>query len=204
MDVQNCKCSRDTQESASGEDKVVTEGRVLGVIAVTRAIGDHLFKLPSIYTSRVFRNAYHGLRPGSEAMVDKLLERSLTPPYLSNIPDITHLTLKKDDISKACLILCSDGLMDLYDENPQEDNSLKTLDLNAVVNEWVQLVGEESASIVDDKVAGDVNANLALRLVYRGLGGGGRDLEKLSRFLTVQMDEKWMDDTTVIVEGLGL
>ncbi|ESK82281.1 phophatase 2c family protein [Moniliophthora roreri MCA 2997] len=191
------------KEQHPGEDKVVTEGRVLGVIAVTRAIGDHLFKLPSIYTSRVFRNAYHGLRPGSEAMVEKLLERNITPPYLSNVPDITHLTLKKDEISKACLILCSDGLMDLYDENPQEDDSLKTLDLDAAAKQWVQIVGEESALIVNEKVAGDVNANLALRLVYKGLGGG-RDVERLSRFLTVQMDEKWMDDTTVIVEGLGL
>ncbi|KAK7034763.1 hypothetical protein VNI00_012170 [Paramarasmius palmivorus] len=77
-----------------GEDKVVTEGRVLGLIAVTRAP-------VRIYTSRIFRNAYSGLRPGSEEMVAKLLERNITPPYLSNVPDVSHLKLKKDDISKG-------------------------------------------------------------------------------------------------------
>ncbi|KAF9261951.1 protein serine/threonine phosphatase 2C [Marasmius fiardii PR-910] len=179
-----------------GEDLVVTDDRVLGVIAVTRAIGDHLFKLPSVYASRIFRNAFKGLRPGSEEMIKKLMQRNLTPPYLSNVPDVEHLNLKEEGASHGCLILCSDGLMDLY-----------AVGIAAMAEIWIRMIAERSLipQISNSEQIGselDVQVNLALRLIYEGLGECRRDEDKMSWMLTLEMDDKWMDDTTVIVEGI--
>ncbi|KAG7090601.1 hypothetical protein E1B28_009704 [Marasmius oreades] len=189
-----------------GEELVVTDDRVLGVIAVTRAIGDHLFKLPSVYTSRIFRNAFQGLRPGSEEMIKKITERNLTPPYLSNSPDIVHLNLKDEGASHACLILCSDGLMDLFSGGHNRTNA-QPLNISKMAESWIRMVAEESlvpSSNSGQNNIGDAKSNLALRLVYEGLGDSRRDEERMSWMLTLEMQEKWMDDTTVIVEGITL
>lgn len=122
-------------------------------------------------------NAKPGFRFSTR--VDDFLGRNLTPPYVSNQADVQKVDLGEGD---AFLILCSDGLMDLYE--PQ------TLDEMAMT--WVELVGAT-------KIGGG-RQNAALRLLREGLGG--EDGEKVSRVLTVELMEKWMDDTTVIVLSL--
>jgi pyruvate dehydrogenase phosphatase len=122
-------------------------------------------------------NAQPGFRIATR--VEDFLGRNLTPPYLSNRADVQKADLGAAD---AFLILCSDGLMDLYEH--------ETLDQMA--NTWVQLVG-------GIKARGE-RQNAALCLLREGLGG--KDDEKVSRVLTVELMEKWMDDTTVIVLSL--
>ncbi|KAL0578837.1 hypothetical protein V5O48_003161 [Marasmius crinis-equi] len=189
-----------------GEDLAITDGRVLGVIAVTRAIGDHMFKLPSLYTSRVFSNVNGGFRPGPEeaAKIAKVVMRNVTPPYLNSVPDIVHLNLKDEGATHACLILCSDGLIDLYSDDNQRVAS--ELNMALMATPWIRTVGDESLKPLPSGKTGEVKANLALRLVYEGLGGGTgqNDLDRISRMITVEMDDKWMDDTTVVVEGLNV
>jgi len=68
-----------------------------------------MFKLPSVYTSRVFSNVKGGFRQGPEeaAKVTKAVTRNLTPPYLSSVPDITHLNLKEERATHGTSILAN-------------------------------------------------------------------------------------------------
>lgn len=104
--------------------------------------------------------------------------RIRTPPYVSHKPDVYHRVLPN---SPSFLILCSDGLPDLYDEmGPSE-----------LVNRWVGIVGRcwESQG---------PRRNTALSLLRDAIGGD--DTNTVSQNLTVEMDERWMDDTTIIVQ----
>lgn len=49
---------------------------------------------------------------------------------------------------------------------------------------------------------GKAENNLALMLLRRALGGEPMDVTKLSQMLTLDMDQPWMDDTTIIVQAL--
>ncbi|RDB25034.1 Protein phosphatase 2C C10F6.17c [Hypsizygus marmoreus] len=162
-----------------GEPDCVMDDRVLGAIAVTRAVGDHLFKLPSIYTERIFKNAKPGF--SFTKKIDDFLLRNKTPPYLSNRPDVRHVKLGATD---SLLIMCSDGLLDLYEDYD--------LSLRDVADLWVKFLGRRETS--------RDNPNRALSLLREALGG--EDADKVSRMMTVEMDFRWMDDTTIVVQRL--
>lgn len=110
--------------------------------------------------------------------------RILTPPYVSNIPEVYHRVLPS---TPSFLILCSDGLTDLYEEMGQQE----------MVNHWVQVVSQalELFSCLSDQ-----RTNLALRLLRDAIGG--EDATIVSRNITVEMEERWMDDTTIVVQRL--
>ncbi|CAA7259279.1 unnamed protein product [Cyclocybe aegerita] len=164
-----------------GEAACILDDRVLGAIAVTRAIGDFSFKLPAIYTSRVFLNSHPGFVIPEKVRI--FTRRNLTPPYMSGVPDIKHVHLPSLDSDAAFLIMCTDGMMDL-----DETNRLK---LEQVLSKrWVNYVGSNF----------DQKKNLALGLLREALGGD--DIEKVSRMLTVEMEFRWMDDTTILVHRL--
>ncbi|KAH7905624.1 protein serine threonine phosphatase 2C [Hygrophoropsis aurantiaca] len=165
------------------EPECILRDRVLGAIAVTRAIGDQVFKLPSIYTKRVFENCSPGFQLSTP--IDVFLGRNKTPPYLSNEADIQHVDLR--NIDARFLIMCSDGLVDLYVYDQERTGSLQ-----AIANKWVELVGRAMAQNPSD--------NSALSLLRDALGGD--DEERVSQMLTVEEVSKWMDDTTVLVQSL--
>lgn len=145
------------------------------------ALGDHYFKLPAVYTHRVFLNSQPSF-PSPEK-VRSFIARNMTPPYLSGIPDVRHVDLAASNLSEAFLIMCSDGLMDLYDED--------RLDLKGMLApRWVQHVAARSRG----------SKNLALDLLRDALGGS--DADKVSRMITVEMTFRWMDDTTILVQRL--
>jgi len=163
------------------EPECFFEERVLGAIAVTRSLGDYYFKLPAVYTHRVFLNSEPSFP--SPDKVRSFIFRNKTPPYLSGIPDIQHVDLASSNSSEAFLIMCSDGLMDLYDDD--------RLNLQSVLApRWVGHVAAQSRA----------SKNLALDLLRDGLGGD--DTEKVSRMITVEMTFRWMDDTTILVQRL--
>jgi len=169
-----------------GEDEVVLNDRVLGAIAVTRAIGDLEFKLPAVYTQRVLANTKPGFRLSTK--LSEFLPRNITPPYVSNIADVQHVKLDSSQQDERFLVMCSDGLTDLYmyDSNDQED--LATLE--QIADYIVVMAGSRA----------DPHSNAALCLLRDALGGD--DEEKVSRSLTVEMAEKWMDDVTILVQHL--
>ncbi|KAF9007959.1 protein serine threonine phosphatase 2C [Cyathus striatus] len=163
------------------EQECVLNERVLGAIAVTRAVGDHLFKLPSLYTQRVFMNAEPGFMFSSK--VEDFLDRNLTPPYLSNRADVQFVDLKAcGETERHFLILCSDGLLDLYYDSAMELQDLADL--------WVKYITEDNV----------LSQNLALSLLREALGG--TDDEKVSRMMTVEMGTRWMDDTTIVIQKI--
>jgi pyruvate dehydrogenase phosphatase len=114
--------------------------------------------------------------------IDEFLDRNLTPPYLSNQAESRHFKLKVD-MEEAYLIMCSDGLLDLYKESK---------DLPKLTEKWFRIIDEVSPQIG--------NTNLAVRLLRDGMGGN--DNERVSRLITVEMEHKWMDDTSIIVQRL--
>lgn len=137
------------------------------------ALGDAWLKLPATYTYKVFHNidadwiAQHD--------ISACVPRLLTPPYVSNQPDVFHRRLRHPSGSgntvDGFVILCSDGLQDLYDGLSEQD----------MADEWVRVVGRElDASLRNQRSRG----NLAMGLLRDAMGGD--DTRLLSRNLTVE------------------
>jgi pyruvate dehydrogenase phosphatase len=146
------------------------------------ALGDTWLKLPPIFSQRVlldFRREWNVQRP------ETYVARVKSPPYVSNVPDVHHYPLPKGAPGQQrdlFLISCSDGLADLYDGQTRPD----------MIHRWVTVVGRS----IENRTRG----NLALSLLRDGLGGA--DIRLVSQKLTVEMEEKWMDDVTIIVQRL--
>lgn len=146
----------------------------------TSAVGDTWLKIPAIYSQRVllgFRQEWTVERP------EPFISRIMTPPYVSSTPDVYHLPLPRGAPGRPrdlFLLMCSDGLGDLYDDRSRAD----------IINRWVRTVGRS----LDSREQG----NLSFILLRDALGGA--DTRLVSQYLTVEMDEKWMDDVTVIVQ----
>ncbi|THH16583.1 hypothetical protein EW146_g4080 [Bondarzewia mesenterica] len=144
------------------------------------AVGDTWLKLPAIYSQRVLlglRHDWNVERPGD------YIARIISPPYVSSTPDVYHLPLPRGTPGRPrdfFLLMCSDGLADLYDERSRMD----------MANRWVRTIGR----YLDSRGRG----NVALHLLRDALGG--EDTRLVSRYLTVEMEEKWMDDVTIMVQ----
>ncbi|KAI0743790.1 protein serine/threonine phosphatase 2C [Daedaleopsis nitida] len=171
------------------EADCVWNNRVLGFLAPTRAIGDAWLKLPAVYADLVFKHL------DAEWLTAEIMEshvpRIRTPPYLSNTPEVYHLDLTAAANSsrqgQRVLVLCSDGLTDLYDGYSFQE----------MADEWLEVVGRELDSPLGPNCD---RANLALSLLREAIGG--EDSQLVSRNLTVEMEERWMDDTTIVMQRL--
>jgi hypothetical protein len=140
-----------------------------------------------------------------------VLPRVLTPPYLDAEADVTHYSLSAHpNIAQRMLILCSDGLGTLaFQENEtvwqtpalsEKERELAFARLEQRAAEgWVQRAGLSLDASGDDVTS----ANLALAILRGalacddGIGKGNEDPLRLARRLTVEMDQRWMDDTTI-------
>ncbi|KAJ7124881.1 phosphatase 2C-like domain-containing protein [Mycena epipterygia] len=161
------------------EPDSVTNGRVLGFLEPTRAIGDSFLKFPSLYTSRIFSNLDQDWI--SQGTLRQCASRIYTPPYVSNVPDVYHLDLPS---RPWFLILCSDGLAsaEAYDG----------MDVSTMTRTWTEFMGQ----ILDSQSPA---VNTALSLLRAAIGG--QDEHKVSRNITVEMpDERWMDDISISVQ----
>jgi len=165
-----------------GELECMEGNRIVGFLDPTRSLGDTWLKLPPIFSQRVlldFRREWNVQRP------ETYVARVKSPPYVSNVPDVHHYPLPKGALGQQrdlFLISCSDGLADLYDGQTRPD----------MFHRWVTVVGRS----IENRTRG----NLALSLLRDGLGGA--DIRLVSQKLTVEMEEKWMDDVTIIVQRL--
>ncbi|KAF7344488.1 Serine/threonine protein phosphatase 2C [Mycena sanguinolenta] len=168
-----------------GEDECLLKDRVLGSIAITRAIGDFEFKLPQIYTTRVFLNSNPSFQ-FSVAKVEDFLGRNLTPPYLSAQCDVQHIHVPSLGASEAFLILASDGLIDLSGDAYGMDHR----DPQLAGKKWVEVLSRE-----------DRTGNAALYLLKDAMGS---EAEAVSSVLMVETEngKKWIDDTTIIFTKL--
>lgn len=117
--------------------------------------------------------------------LETFLPRSKTPPYVSSTPSVKHRSLNTGTSASQVtsqteghhgfLIMCSDGLTDL-------SGGIKP-------KEW--------ANVVERAMASSEGANPASALLRWAMGG--ENAAQVSRLLTVEMSERWMDDTTVVV-----
>lgn len=148
----------------------------------SQAIGDAWLKIPAGHTRQILDVLEADWL--EQYQLEDYLPSVLTPPYVSNYPEIYHHRLLKGETDPKFLILCSDGLSDLYGGRSEQQ----------LVNDWVTVVGQElDLSIAEMRVP----ENLAVCLLRDGLGGDDTNL--VSRNLTVEMEERWMDDTTIVV-----
>jgi len=161
----------------------LTGSRVLGAIMVSRALGDFLFKLPSLFTRKVILNASPGLKVS--VPVESYLDRIKTPPYVSNVAEIHHRKLstsgKEAGKQEKYIVLSSDGLSDLYRSKSDEETR----------RQWAEVVGN----------AGVGKKNKALELLKAAIGGPNED--RMSMYLKLEREGRWMDDTTIVVMALS-
>ncbi|KAI0769315.1 protein serine/threonine phosphatase 2C [Trametes elegans] len=185
----------------AGEAGCTWNDRVLGFLAPTRALGDAWLKLPAVYAELVFKHLDADWL--SAEVMEPHVPRIRTPPYLSSNPDVYHVPLRDGRAPGAgagagrggatpnpqerVLILCSDGLSDLYDGYSHQE----------MAAEWVQAVGQELDAPARP---GSGRPHLALALLREAIGGS--DTQLVSRNLTVEMEERWMDDTTIVIQRL--
>lgn len=159
--------------------------------------GDIPFKQPPVFTRRILYNlfpGFHNVSPWEEFLV-----RNQTPPYVTAEPQIIHRTLAREttkgDNSSAAnppprfLILASDGFFDLCDGEGQA----------RVIESWARgMVLHNPPSSVTDAPSGSRQDNMALRLLRRAVGG--EDRFSVSRVLTLDMSDAWIDDTSIVVQ----
>lgn len=152
------------------------------------AIGDTWMKIPSVYSHKVLRRTKEFWSSGiSEVNVDRIK----TPPYVSNAPQVYHEQLRSRRSSSpsgdvdVALVICSDGLVDLYEDQDFEEEY--------ILKRWAAKIGEKIAPVS----ASRTRLNLAAHLLRDAIGGD--DLARASANLTVEMEERWMDDTTILV-----
>ncbi|KAJ7502741.1 protein serine threonine phosphatase 2C [Mycena galericulata] len=165
-----------------GEEECVLRDRVLGAIAVTRAVGDFLFKLPTVYTERVFMNAKPGFQFSTK--IADFLGRNLTPPYLTAESDVQHVHVPSLGATEAFLVLASDGLVDLSGDTYGYDHR------DPVIGgkKWVEVLGRKERT-----------GNGALYLLRDAMG---QDEDAVSSMLTIDSQKRWMDDTTILLTSL--
>ncbi|KIY50183.1 protein serine/threonine phosphatase 2C [Fistulina hepatica ATCC 64428] len=157
-----------------GEIQALQDGRILGFLEPTRALGDLWLKNP--FMLRVLSNMNQDWISPSSAMEYKA--RMRTPPYVSNVADVHHL---QPPNSACLLILASDGL--------SSTEAYEDCSLNTAATRWARAAG-----------AGLSSPNVAVCVLRDALGG--EDIQQVSRNMTVEMDERWMDDITIIVQHL--
>ncbi|KAF7793792.1 hypothetical protein EIP86_004913 [Pleurotus ostreatoroseus] len=161
-----------------------TRGACLNILRVPRrshevaAIGDAWLKLPAVYTEKVLIHVDASWL-NSESLA-RYIPQIRTPPYVSNQADVYYRRLKRGSVQDVFLITCSDGLLDLCGGEL----------VQGVVDQWAHIVGRSLES--------SKQRNSALALLRAAIGGD--DIKVVSRNMTVEMDERWMDDTTIIVQ----
>ncbi|KAJ7172106.1 phosphatase 2C-like domain-containing protein [Mycena filopes] len=159
--------------------------RTLGLIAVTRALGDTLFKLPAAYTERVAPLSLPPIHPNYD--LKGLAARNITPPYLSNTADVTHtavpLTVGAEHASdfspQRLLILASDGLVNILSRS-----------------KGIRELPEAAAVWGASAVSGDWE-NMAVNVLWEALlGANGKSLYE---DMVQKQSGRRVDDITIIV-----
>lgn len=158
------------------EEECITDGRVLGYLEPTRAVGDTWTKLPKQYTEHFFLHTNQDWI--SRRTLQRCASQMHSPPYISKTPEVHHHALTDHP---SFLILCSDGLKELYGAVGSEP-----------VDHWVTVVGQGIDS-AEPK-------HLSLMLLRDAIGGD--DVDRACQLLTVEMEYSWVDDTTLVIQRL--
>ncbi|KAJ7588177.1 protein serine threonine phosphatase 2C [Mycena floridula] len=172
--VQNAVEANRVRAEHPGEPDCIVGIRTLGLTTLTRALGDMLFKLPAVYTERVFAVSKPPMHEGYP--IGDLITRNISPPYLSNQAEVVHIDLRS--LQAPFLILCSDGLAELCSKTSKLRPELE--------------IAQFFADIVGD---GKDSENMALELLWAALGG---DTKAATGNMEITSGGR-VDDTTVLV-----
>ncbi|KAJ7154125.1 hypothetical protein C8R46DRAFT_1041872 [Mycena filopes] len=184
---------RDAKEVAKflsehpGEEGLIHRGdRVLGLLAVTRALGDHQMKVRSRRLATVILKAIYPSPIPQDCFQEWVVNGNNTPPYLSCTPAIRRFDVLPSDV----LIFASDGLPDSMDQVPVAErwNVLMAL-VNGESREQQLGYGRIQASFDD---------NPAELLIKNSLFGD--DTDKMAK----ELADSDRDDISVVVVDLGL
>ena len=182
------------RDAHPGEDDCIDNktGRLLG-IAVTRAFGDHRWKLP-LEAIETMRDKFFGPapRPGYK-----------TPPYMTAEPEVTVTKVEKGDV----LILASDGLWDHMSNNAAAE----------CIGRWMAKYRDKSDSTISEEpsqpheFSGEAawrvkseyivteDDNAATHLIRNTLGGNRRELFTGVMSTMSPLSREARDDITVQV-----
>ncbi|KAI0787834.1 protein serine/threonine phosphatase 2C [Fomes fomentarius] len=188
------------------ETGVVANGRIVGWLALPRAIGDFSLKLPSTYLSHLFKYLPHtGSLP-----LEGIPERIKTPPYVIATPSVQFTDLEPLKDSKPIIALYSDGvdlLVDGYVVFRRGTSS--EADSTDIV-----------AKLLQDQVDPSVEEVLGHKIDLRWSGAqknkavdvlgnliGGVNTERLEMMLDKELFAKgnpmfYVDDTTIVLYPL--
>ncbi|KAJ7755194.1 phosphatase 2C-like domain-containing protein [Mycena metata] len=167
-----------------GEVDVIPYGAVVGVLRVTRALGDHQLKVQSrALAERILAHFSPSIVASSTFGIwDR--NRNLTPPYISSTPVVARYDLLPGDI----LVFASDGLPDALWPIPDEET-------------WeviMALVGGKDDERLDHRrIQPSLEDNPAELLVKNVLFGA--DTTKMAN----QLVNPALDDISVVIVDLG-
>ncbi|KAJ6606691.1 phosphatase 2C-like domain-containing protein [Mycena sp. CBHHK59/15] len=165
------------------EANIVQYGRLLGVLAVTRALGDHQLKVQlRRLASRIMFYLYPSPTPVT-CFEEWDQNGNLTPPYLSSSPTIRRHDLLPGDM----LIFASDGLRDSMDHIPEADRWGIIMSLAN---------GEDHEQLGHACIQPEDGDNLAELLIKNVLCG--TDPNKMAKELNCARD-----DISIVIVNLG-
>lgn len=183
------------------EKDLIVYNRVLGLLPVTRALGDHRLKAPMDRVTTVYKWA----RPvnGPFDRLTRWAATYKTPPYLSTNPTFKRMSLSPGDV----IVMATDGLRNidaLDDWGPSDKTNLFVSLAGAALNrppqtpdpmgKWETKIGH---GFLQELPEGDNAAELVVRNVLFG-----QDQVKLARELTIESPVPGaccQDDITVLV-----
>ncbi|KAJ7191917.1 phosphatase 2C-like domain-containing protein [Mycena pura] len=186
-DRHNCSNPDEVKRLADehpNEPNLVQGNRVQGLLAVTRALGDHQMKVQSQPLSRRIMKYFYPSPIPTDAFEAMDANGQHTPPYLSSTPTVRRYELLPQDM----LIFASDGLRDSMYKIPADD---RWDILMALAN------GEEHEQLGHACIragAGDNGAELLIKNVL-----WGQDPDKMAKELAVA----YRDDISVVIVDLG-
>ncbi|KAJ6524256.1 phosphatase 2C-like domain-containing protein [Mycena vulgaris] len=185
----NCTDAKEMERLATehpGEKDIVKYGRVLGLLAVTRALGDHQLKVKSrLLASRIMPCYYPS--PVMEVCFEEWVENgNSTPPYLLSTPVVQRHDLLPGDV----LIFASDGLRDSMDHIPAAAGDSWDIIMSLANGEEHEGLGHTRIEPVD----GDNPAELLIKNVLFG-----QDTDKRAK----ELADSQRDNISVVIVDLG-
>ncbi|KAF7337652.1 Protein serine/threonine phosphatase 2C [Mycena sanguinolenta] len=190
---------RITLEHPSEEsERLLQDNRLLGFLAMTRSIGDFMFKFDTSYTESLFQYVPTAFIPRR----DIITERNHTPPYLTARPCVKHIDLAPLWVDRGLhVVLFSDGIDNLvrWAFHPTESCTAEPL---RVVGDLLQLQGGAHSASLEQTLGHGVQPRWTENRAVDVLGNlaGGTNAVRLQSVLDATQDsEIYIDDTSLVI-----
>ncbi|KAG6897008.1 hypothetical protein C0992_004719 [Termitomyces sp. T32_za158] len=194
----------------TSEYNVLKDQRVLGVLSITRAIGDFSYKLPAAYSVNLF-SKMHAARGG--CLVQDISKYNTSPPYIIATSDVRHIDLTTVRDKEPILLLYTDGVNNIIEGrflfrkgNPSKTDPAAVL--GALLSDPVDKAFLEGVFDHAVEPRWNKDGNRAVEILGNILGG--RDAVRMEQIMTPALlsttgeSDLYVDDTTIIFCPLTL